>query len=48
MTIVIITYAADAADAALHITYDIFFFINLNVQELKLLIKKDIYTGVKN
>jgi hypothetical protein len=48
MTIRIITYAADAADAALPITYEIFFlFFNLKVQEeIKLIIKTDIYTGV--
>jgi|GEM_PF-5631935 len=41
--------AADAAHAALHITYDIFFlFFNLKVQEIKLFIKTEIYKGVKN
>ena len=45
MMIIITTYAADAAHAALHITYDIIFlFFNLKLQEIKLFIKTEIYT----
>ncbi len=45
---IIITNAADAAHAALPITYDIFFlFFNLNEQEIKLFIKKEMYTRSK-
>ena len=46
MMIIITTYAADAAHAALHITYDIIFlFFNLKLQEeIKSFIKTDIYT----
>ena len=41
----IITNAADAALAALHITYGIFFlFFNLKVRQIKLFIKTEIYT----
>jgi hypothetical protein len=50
MMMIITTFAADAAHAALHITYDIIFlFFNLKLQEeIKLFIKKEMYTMSKH
>jgi hypothetical protein len=43
--IIMITYAADAAHAALTITYDIFFYYKLN--EIRYYLKQILYKGVK-
>ena len=48
IAMIIITYAADAAHAALHITYDIFFyFLILSITNKIIHENRNLYKGVK-